>query len=84
MATIVEGIDDRTLLIAFVLYILFLVLVSFLVFDAYGLIGPVTPWGKRLCKRRDRETEKRMKKMQEAWNKNLVLKPGMFRRESTL
>ena len=85
MGTFVEGIDDRTFLIAYVLFLLFILVVGgFLISDAYGLIGPVTPWGKRLCRRRDRETKERDKKMQEAWNKNLLLKPSMFRRESTL
>ena len=62
MGTIVEGIDDRTLLIAYLLYLLFLVL---LVSDYLGFINPVTPWGKRLKRRRDREMEEGKKRVNE-------------------
>ena len=62
MGTIVEGIDDRTLLIAYLLYLLFLVL---LVSDYVGFINPVTPWGKRLKRRRDREMEEGKKRVNE-------------------
>ena len=81
MGTFVEGIDDRTFLIAYVLFLLFILVVGgFFILDAYGLIGPVTPWGKRLCRRRAREREERMKKMEGAWMKDLRLKPGKFGR----